>query len=66
MSPIEPWLLEILACPRCHAKLRSVPDPEGFGCESCRCFYPVEDGIPQLLAEAASAWDPSKPDSPGR
>ncbi|MBP7146142.1 MAG: Trm112 family protein [Acidobacteria bacterium] len=52
MSPIEPWLLEILACPRCHQKVEPVADGSGLRCAGCRLVYPVVDGIPQMLPES--------------
>lgn len=56
--PLEAGLLEILACPACHAPLReeadAEPNPE-LVCESqsCGLAYPVRDGIPVLLADEA-------------
>jgi uncharacterized protein YbaR (Trm112 family) len=55
MPLVEAALLDILACPVCHAPLR---EDEGAGellCtgESCGLAYPVRDGIPVLLADEA-------------
>lgn len=50
---LEPWLIEILACPTCRERVRLTDAGEGFVCERCRVLYPVEDGIPQMLPEAA-------------
>lgn len=50
---LEPWLLEILACPACRERVTLTPSGDGFACTRCRLLYPLEDGIPQMLAEAA-------------
>ncbi len=52
MPSLEPWLLEILACPRCHGKVDLADDGAGLVCPACRLVYPVEDGIPQMLPDA--------------
>lgn len=43
-------MLEILACPACHARLALVGD-SWLVCQNdeCRRKYPIEDGIPVLL-----------------
>lgn len=48
---IRPELLEILACPACKAKVRL--DGEELVCEGCGRRYPIEDGIPIMLVDAA-------------
>jgi uncharacterized protein len=56
---IEPSLLEILACPDCHAPLR-VDDPAAeLVCIGCGLAYPVRDDIPVLLIDEAR-----RPDDP--
>jgi uncharacterized protein YbaR (Trm112 family) len=60
---LDQSLLEILACPACHAPLqvRQLPDPpEGADAEElvctnadCRRAYPVRDDIPVLLVDEA-------------
>jgi uncharacterized protein YbaR (Trm112 family) len=54
---IQPWLAEILVCPRCRGKLRAQPDGGAFVCAACRVLYPVEDGIPQMLPESGRPLD---------
>jgi uncharacterized protein YbaR (Trm112 family) len=58
---IDPRLLEIVACPRCHSALTPVPDddPQELRCMSsdCRMVYPVRDGIPILLVDEATRAD---------
>ncbi|MCM2579232.1 Trm112 family protein [Streptomyces meridianus] len=59
--PLEAGLLDILACPACHAPLRAQTaagaegEPEELRCtgESCGLAYPVRDGIPVLLVDEA-------------
>jgi uncharacterized protein YbaR (Trm112 family) len=50
-------LLEILACPRCHAKVELTEG--GLRCPKERVVYPIVDGIPVMLIEEAK---PEKPD----
>lgn len=61
--PLEAGLLDILACPACHAPLRAADgtgngtegEPAELRCtgESCGLAYPVRDGIPVLLVDEA-------------
>jgi uncharacterized protein YbaR (Trm112 family) len=53
---IEPSLLEILACPKCHAPLREEADATELACTDPECglVYPVRDGIPVLLIDEAA------------
>ncbi|MET7701377.1 MULTISPECIES: Trm112 family protein [unclassified Streptomyces] len=55
--PLEAGLLEILACPACHAPLKE-QDTDGQAelvCtgQGCGLAYPVRDGIPVLLVDEA-------------
>lgn len=56
---LTPELLDILACPNCHAAFRvEPPDPAPtteLVCTSAACglAYPVRDGIPVLLLDEA-------------
>ncbi|MEV0265935.1 Trm112 family protein [Streptomyces sp. NPDC050617] len=55
---LEAGLLEILACPACHAPLREETTEDGApelvcGSENCALAYPVRDGIPVLLVDEA-------------
>lgn len=45
----------LLACPRCGGALRDahLGPGESLVCEACALVYPVEEGIPVLLAERA-------------
>ncbi|MBI4313851.1 MAG: Trm112 family protein [Candidatus Omnitrophica bacterium] len=50
---IDAALLDVLACPACHSKLRQ--EKEELICTGAACglAFPVRDGIPVLLAEEA-------------
>ncbi|MFE0458266.1 Trm112 family protein [Kitasatospora sp. NPDC058965] len=54
---LEPFLLEILVCPRCHAKLseREEAGAPELVCTGpdCGLVYEVRDGIPLLLVDEA-------------
>ena len=50
-------LVDILCCPTCKEDLELMIDKEEkgeiitgtFTCKKCKCTYPIEDGIPNLL-----------------
>ncbi len=50
---LDPGLLEILACPGCHGRIREHPETGWLECVDCGRRYPVQDGIPVLLLERA-------------
>lgn len=52
---LDPWLLEVLACPACKASLRPSPDADELSCTGAACglVYPVRDEVPVLLVEEA-------------
>lgn len=52
---LDPRLLEILACPQCHAPLRADDPASELVCTSdaCGLAYPVRDDIPVLLIDEA-------------
>ena len=58
--PLDPRLLEILACPACHAPVRLLKDGSGLRCEECRRIYPVVDDIPVMLVEEARFEESSR------
>lgn len=60
MSALEPWFLDILACPVCHEGLQLAQDGQTLICARCSLAYPIEDGIPQLLP------DSGRPVTPGQ
>ena len=53
MTPVDPELLKILACPACKQPLEHIMEPESLRCAKCRKRYPVKDGIPVLLIDEA-------------
>ena len=58
-SALEPWLLEILACPQCRSPLRlegDGSDGSTLACtdDTCRLVYRIDDGIPVLLIDEAT------------
>ena len=50
---MEPWLLELLVCPRCKGKLAHRAEPEALVCERCKLVYEVREGVPILLIDEA-------------
>jgi uncharacterized protein len=52
---IDEWLLDLLACPACHAPLRADDAASELLCTSqtCGLAYPVRDDIPVLLVDEA-------------
>lgn len=53
---IDPSLLKVLACPRCHGALDLRTSPEGMTCGACKLLYEIEDGVPNLLLDEAKPW----------
>ncbi|UED86009.1 MULTISPECIES: Trm112 family protein [Streptomyces] len=55
MPLVEDALLDILACPVCHAPLRADEQERELICtgDACALAYPVRDGIPVLLVDEA-------------
>ena len=51
---IEPWLLDILVCPKCKGPLRYEQGPESLVCEADGLRYAVRDDIPILLIDEAT------------
>lgn len=49
-------LLEILACPKCKAKVTLNEQQDGLVCHVCRLVYPIEDDIPVMLVEEAKPF----------
>jgi len=50
---IAPEIVKTAVCPLCHGALRSEGDGARLICVQCGKRYPVEDGIPVLLAQRA-------------
>ncbi len=58
--PIDPHLLEILACPVCKTPVKLTIDEQALKCETCHRVYPIRDDIPIMLIEEAKI-DPDRP-----
>jgi uncharacterized protein YbaR (Trm112 family) len=56
---IDAGLLELLACPSCHAELRVDDAANELVCTGCGLAYPVRDDIPVLLIDEARRPDSS-------
>jgi len=50
---VDPQLLEILACPLCHAPLHEIGVELACSNHACALRYPVRGGIPILLVSGA-------------
>ena len=53
---LEQRLLDILVCPQDHGDLEYLEDKQVLVNPRLRIAYPIEDGIPVLLAEEALDW----------
>jgi len=57
-------LARLLACPKCLGGLELLPAQDGLSCTACAVVYPVRDGIPVMLVDAAcplDQWTGSRP-----
>ncbi len=50
---INEKLLEILACPQCHGKIRWDGKSGGLICDQCKLLFEVKNDIPVMLIEEA-------------
>lgn len=52
---IEKKFLDVLCCPLCRGDLENFKhkDKEYLKCKGCKKYFPIEDGIPILLPDAA-------------
>lgn len=55
MSAVDPWLLEKLACPATRTPLRLDEAAQELVSDAAGLAYPIRDGVPVLLVEAARA-----------
>ncbi len=51
--PLNRELIELLACPKCRAKLDLRADESAFVCARCKLAYAVVDEIPNFIIEEA-------------
>lgn len=52
-TEIPAELLDLLACPSCHARLALDYEASELACTGCGLAYPVRGGIPILLVDQA-------------
>jgi uncharacterized protein YbaR (Trm112 family) len=52
--PVDPELLEILACPNCKTKVDLVKEGTALKCARCKRVYPIKDDIPVMLLDEAT------------
>jgi uncharacterized protein YbaR (Trm112 family) len=52
--PVDPELLEILACPNCKTKVDLVKNGTALKCAKCKRVYPIKDDIPVMLMDEAT------------
>ncbi len=54
---LDPLLLEILVCPRCHSELAVNAGTQSLDCQNadgtCGLRFPVRDDIPVMLIDEA-------------
>ena len=50
---INPQLLEVIACPRCLARLQYDQENQRLICSYEQIAYPIKNGVPVLLANKA-------------
>jgi len=53
MEKLPPELLEILACPSCKGEIVYDEGKNVLICKTCKVFYEIIDGIPNMLPEEA-------------
>jgi hypothetical protein len=56
---LSPLLLEVLVCPECKSSVTVDETSSELVCDDCGLIYPIRDGIPIMLIEAAR-----RPDDP--
>jgi LSD1 subclass zinc finger protein len=52
--PIDPELLDILACPNCKTPVSLVKDGTALKCSQCNRVYAIKDEIPVMLIDEAT------------
>jgi uncharacterized protein YbaR (Trm112 family) len=57
MSPPDAKLLAILVCPLTRVPLRHDPAAQELVADRAGLAYPIRDGVPILLAEAAREFE---------
>ena len=54
--PLPEELLDVLACPKCHRKLRPAEGQEALECAADRLRFPIVEGIPVMLLDKATPF----------
>ncbi len=54
---LNPELLTILACPKCHGSVTPISDEQGLLCSTCKVVYPVHENIPVMLVDESITED---------
>lgn len=60
MTAIDPKLLAILVCPLTRTPLRLDAAAQELVADRAGLAYPIRDGVPILLAEAAREFTPAE------
>jgi len=55
--PVDPKLLEILACPACKKPVQLTSEGTGLLCRECHRVFPIENDIPVMLLDEARLDD---------
>ncbi|NQU44273.1 Trm112 family protein [bacterium] len=58
--PIDPQLMEILACPACKTKVVEVDDTICCTNPDCRRSYAITDEIPVMLVDESTVLEPAE------
>ena len=59
--PLDPWLLSILVCPLTRTPLRLDAAANELISDAARLAYPIEGGVPRLIASAARKLEVTAP-----
>src|ERR671937_2633162 len=57
VMPVDPELLEILACPNCKTPVTLIKNGAALKCATCKRVYPIKDDIPVMLIDEATIED---------
>jgi uncharacterized protein YbaR (Trm112 family) len=52
--PVDPELLEVLACPDCKTPVVLVKQDTALKCQTCKRVYPIKDDTPIMLIDEAT------------
>ena len=56
-APFDPRMLEMLVCPQTHGMLTYDAERQELVSRAAHLAYPIRDGIPIMLADAARQID---------